>query len=395
MKIFNMSEKMQDFVNDFNIFIQYVMENQITVSNKNKFISPKHLFEMNKLMKVKAEGVTEKNTQLFYPLLHLFTNISMASKLFVEEPIKGSKILMKPTENIKIFESLKDIEKFIYLLEVLWVDCDFEKLRYQTYDHLTASYIREFFKKFAKEEANKIIQFEYCQNSFSTMLIYFSFLGLLEIKSVDTRYKDPKVREFIPTEIVINPLGIEIIKILATKRDLEKWNIPDRRELGHWKVELEEEFYLPFKNLFEPGELEKTLPRQNHKFNEGMYIFKASLSKGSWGKIQLSANNTLEDLHNLIQEAFAFDNDHLYSFFMDGIPWSKNIFNCSFGNEGPFADEVKIGDLGLVENQKFLYLFDYGDEWKFDVKVESIQHSERVTALPQIIEFKGKKPSQY
>lgn len=394
-KNLKINEKTQSFLEDFNKFIEYVVENQVTVSNKNKFISPKHLFEINKLMKEQAENVTERNTQLYYPLLHLFTNIAMASKLFVEEPIKGSKILLKPTEKIEKFQGLNDTEKFIYFLEVLWVDCDFEKLRYQTYDHLTVVHIHELLKRIAEEEANKIISFDYYISFFSTMLLYFKFLGLLEVKSVDTIYKEPKVREFIPKEIMINPLGIEIIKVLASERTLEPWNIPDRRELGYWKEAFKEDFYLPFKKLFEPGELEKTLPRQSHEFNNGVYIFKVLLTRGKWGKLQLSAHNTLEDLHNLIQKAFDFDNDHLYSFFMDGIPWSNYRFSCPYDDEGPYTDEAKIGDLGLVENQRFLYLFDYGHEWRFEVQVESITKSEKVAALPQIIEFKGRKPSQY
>lgn len=394
-KNLKINEKTQNFLEDFNKFIEYVVENQVTISNKNKFISPKHLFEMNKLIKEQAENVTERNTQLYYPLLHLFTNIATASKLFVEEPIKGSKILLKPTEKIEKFQGLNETEKFIYFLQVLWVDCDFEKLRYQTYDKLNAIHIHEFFKRIAEEEPNKVISFDYYISFFSTMLLYFKFFGLLEIKSTDTICKEPKVREFIPKEIVINPLGIEIIKVLASERNLEQWNIPNRRELGYWKEDFKEEFYLPFKKLFEPGELEKTLPRQSNDFNNGVYIFKVSLSRGKWGKLQLSAYNTLEDLHNLIQRAFDFDNDHLYSFFMDGVPWSNYRFRCPYEDEGPHTDEAKIGDFGLAENQRFLYLFDYGDEWRFEVQVESITKNEKVAALPQIIEFKGRKPSQY
>lgn len=34
----------------------------------------------------------------------------------------------------------------------------------------------------------------------------------------------------------------------------------------------------------------------------------------TWRKLELLADQTLEDLHLAIQDAFEFDNDHLYSF---------------------------------------------------------------------------------
>jgi hypothetical protein len=40
-----------------------------------------------------------------------------------------------------------------------------------------------------------------------------------------------------------------------------------------------------------------------------------------WRKLELPSDFTLEDLHLAIQDAFAFDNDHLYSFFMSGKAW--------------------------------------------------------------------------
>ncbi|MBU3201722.1 plasmid pRiA4b ORF-3 family protein [Clostridium estertheticum] len=96
---------------------------------------------------------------------------------------------------------------------------------------------------------------------------------------------------------------------------------------------------------------------------------KVSLRKGTWSKIQLSAHETLHDLHILIQQAFEFDDDHMYPLFMDGKPWSKNEFKCPIDYEGPCSDEVEIGELDLSEKQNSLYIFDYGDRWQFNIEV--------------------------
>lgn len=42
-----------------------------------------------------------------------------------------------------------------------------------------------------------------------------------------------------------------------------------------------------------------------------------------WRRVGVHSEKTLVDLHNAIQGAFNFDNDHLFSFFMSGKAWDK------------------------------------------------------------------------
>ncbi|MFD3157923.1 hypothetical protein ACFIJ5_13795 [Haloimpatiens sp. FM7330] len=200
---------------------------------------------------------------------------------------------------------------------------------------------------------------------------------------------------FCPSQIIVSPIGAELFKILNKKRVLEEWNIPYRRNFGEWKIEFEEEFYIAFKKIFKDGKLENVLPRNSNKFKDGIYTFKVYIDKGVWSKIKLNATHTLEDLHDYIQAAFDFDNDHMYSFFMDGKAWSNNKFTCPYEDEGPHVDEVKIGELDLNEKQSFLYIFDYGDEWRFKVDVYSIEKMNVSLLEPQIVESKGQPPQQY
>jgi len=128
---------------------------------------------------------------------------------------------------------------------------------------------------------------------------------------------------------------------------------------------------------------------------DGTYVFKVSLNKTVWRRIELSSDHTLLDLHNSIQRAYDFDDDHLYSFFMDGKIWSKMRFTSPNEDEGPHVDEVCIGDLGLAKGQVILYLFDYGDMWRFRVKLEEIRTEGTKPGEPDIIDSKGESPDQY
>ena len=42
-----------------------------------------------------------------------------------------------------------------------------------------------------------------------------------------------------------------------------------------------------------------------------------------WRKIEMQADQTLEDLHFAIQRAYGWDADHLYSFFMSNQAWDE------------------------------------------------------------------------
>lgn len=81
--------------------------------------------------------------------------------------------------------------------------------------------------------------------------------------------------------------------------------------------------------------MQKTLPREGVKFVDGTYVFKVSLAKDLWRRIEISAEHTLLDLHRTIQKAYNFDDDHLYSFFMDGRAWSYERFVSPYEEEGP------------------------------------------------------------
>ena len=110
----------------------------------------------------------------------------------------------------------------------------------------------------------------------------------------------------------------------------------------------------------------------------GEYVFKVAISSSCWRQIILDGSSTLQDLHNWIQRAFSFDDDHLYGFFMDNKPFSQNCYNSPMDTQGPYVHNVTIAELYLDEGQQFLYIFDFGDEWHFQIIVEKINEGMEV-----------------
>jgi len=87
---------------------------------------------------------------------------------------------------------------------------------------------------------------------------------------------------------------------------------------------------------------------------------------------------------------------------------SDEQMNAILQMGNPFADDDEDGesagdvrtttlaDLQLGKGQNFLYLFDYGDEWRFNVRVHAINEDADPDAqYPVLVESVGEAPEQY
>jgi hypothetical protein len=143
-------------------------------------------------------------------------------------------------------------------------------------------------------------------------------------------------------------------------------------------------------------EPESNLPKEG-EITESSYIFKAATGyrKGIWRKIQLSTGATLDDLANAILSAFCFDDDHLYAFYMDEKGRMRNVpaFYSPTCGDTPKTTSVQLKDLHLVNGSKFLFLYDFGAEWKFTITLDK-EVAEKISR-PLIIQARGEAPDQY
>jgi hypothetical protein len=121
-------------------------------------------------------------------------------------------------------------------------------------------------------------------------------------------------------------------------------------------------------------------------------------------KIILKESQTLEDLHNtIIINSFRWTDEHLYSFYMDCKAFSNN-HDMEYTTPGsrpelfgqhPRTADVKLVDLNLKPKQKFLFVYDFGDDHRFTIKVAGFGDVKKGIKYPQIIESKGVAPKQY
>jgi hypothetical protein len=109
----------------------------------------------------------------------------------------------------------------------------------------------------------------------------------------------------------------------------------------------------------------------------------------------MPAEDTLDDLASWILRSVKFDDDHLYEFnCRDRLGSELSIVHPEM-DEGPWTDEIAIGDVPLEPGQTMEFHFDFGDDWRFDVKLERVEPPGAKIKAPAIIERHGKSPEQY
>lgn len=120
--------------------------------------------------------------------------------------------------------------------------------------------------------------------------------------------------------------------------------------------------------------------------------------------VEIEASKSLYDLAQAIVGAFDFDFDHAFGFYTGLTPtrmWDALPKYELFADMG----EPTRGAVGVKETlipQAFpnvghtlLFLFDYGDEWLFRVKLTGIGAKLAKTRYPRVVAKRGAAPEQY
>ncbi|NNK85954.1 MAG: hypothetical protein HKO91_10445 [Desulfobacterales bacterium] len=119
--------------------------------------------------------------------------------------------------------------------------------------------------------------------------------------------------------------------------------------------------------------------------------------------IEIEPTATFLELHEAIQDAVDFDNDHLFEFFIGRHPGNRAYTiggepNWDTFNPVRTYQNVRISSVWpLPTGMKLYYLFDFGDNWLF--QINKTRHKDKLIqpgiVYPRVIEARGKNPEQY
>jgi hypothetical protein len=122
-------------------------------------------------------------------------------------------------------------------------------------------------------------------------------------------------------------------------------------------------------------------------------------------KIQIAEIKSLYNFAKVITGAFGFYFDHCFGFYSNPARYhdSEKAYELFFdlddvGPPDPGVKSVKHTKIEQVFKQpgdEMLFLFDYGQGWRFFVELEGIKQADKWDLKPVILESIGKAPVQY
>jgi hypothetical protein len=122
--------------------------------------------------------------------------------------------------------------------------------------------------------------------------------------------------------------------------------------------------------------------------------------------VQIRGDQTLEDLHHAVFDAYGRWEEHMYEFQFGKGPMDPkgpryvlpSAFQSERSEENPpkgRVDQTTIDSLGLKVGDRFGYWFDFGDDWWHQVNVEAVEDKVPRGKFPRVTKKVGKSPPQY
>jgi hypothetical protein len=128
---------------------------------------------------------------------------------------------------------------------------------------------------------------------------------------------------------------------------------------------------------------------------DSLYVFKVSLGS-AYRKIAVPGTIGFEWLADYILSAFDFDNDHLYEFiYKNRYGVTERVVHPYMESDELCTTDCVIGELSLYVGMEIIFHFDFGDDWRFKLVVESIANNDAHSSAITVIERRGEPPEQY
>lgn len=87
-----------------------------------------------------------------------------------------------------------------------------------------------------------------------------------------------------------------------------------------------------------------------------------------WRRLLVRSDSTIADLHYTLQIAMGWDDFHLHEFIIRGKRYGvSRIGGLSFTDN---PRQVRLGDFQFRLNERFLYEYDFGDQWQHEIRIE-------------------------
>ena len=116
--------------------------------------------------------------------------------------------------------------------------------------------------------------------------------------------------------------------------------------------------------------------------------------------IAILQDDTLEDLHNSIVNAFGFDGSEVASFYTCDATWNQEdeipMFDAGdVPGESKIMSDYQLVDILDEENTKIIYVYDFINMWTFLVELAAVEEAQEVGVIyPSLLFSHGEMPAE-
>jgi len=111
-----------------------------------------------------------------------------------------------------------------------------------------------------------------------------------------------------------------------------------------------------------------------------------------WRQLEVSTSSTLKDLHNLIQAAMGWANQHLWEFRIGRQIYGQPMSGDTWGGPAIInAGKVRLGELLKPRKTVIEYTYDMGDSWEHRLTLTDVRPADPALVYPRYIA--GEQPA--
>lgn len=379
---FTLSDHHQVFLQDVNVFLDYLVKNPVPVS-KNKNLPPVKWAEpLNRLLSSPDVLTLKRPMTANYARIMGLLLLGRSSGLASLRPdSRSNTILHVHAALYQQWQDMTGIERYFTLLES-WINRGYAMANVGERINLSEDrFLPGFMMMFGD---NDLWQGRpahdpgfYLRRGKAFNLSILKMTGLAEFQFEDSNRKINYLK--------LTPWGQLFLN--ACRQGFKESLI-----CGNYEDDDEQINLLPAIKAIRP-DFKNTL-EQPAPVIAASYILTVALGSKCTRTLKVSAEHLLEDLAEAILKAFDFDNDHLYHFqYLNKFGADRSIGHPAMDFCDGCVTETRLRQLQPVSGMKITFVFDYGDNWEFDIVV--MLGSEETTSDIQVIERKGKAPEQY
>jgi hypothetical protein len=376
---------------DFDGFLGYLGESERPITPTHQ-LAIRMLPDLNARLTRPINPGLRRPQQKSYPYINGLYLLVRASGLTSVKGTGKKPVLSLDQAVYQLWRSLNSTERYCTLLET-WLlrgnpETIGESSSFVSSIYGGLLYFMNFFRDIPEEglriEGNKDVEYRLSYLPCWYNLALLDLFGILTIK----HGQPVEGKAWNIERIWRTPFGNALLALLVTElfSDFERLLAVDTKG---------EQPFGALQPLLQPyfTDWRNNLSVPQSVFQEGPHIFKVSLGRFSC-HIAIPADRSLDELASIILSAVKFDHDHLYQFSYKNRFGGPISVNHPYMDEGPWTSEVLVGDVPLLVGQAMTFLFDFGDQWEFDVLLENVDPNVRVRK-PKILEKHGEPPEQY